>query len=211
MDDRRPCAHSHKAHANQNAAGAIVKTPTTEITLTAISGAEMTANGSFHRFHAIRHTAKPAASQTAAITLDVTQSQVTTGESLFAEQPHGLEAITKTDSSTAANAHAPKTKAMTLVVRRYAFGGAAVTTRLSLWGAKTSGHSFDQAKPRCAIDCPISDRGIGNQVAALAVADEPGHQDASADGYRLLLVSPDFGAWASKWSATDDARFALLG
>ncbi len=80
------------------------------------------------------------ASQTAAI--DVTQSQVTTGESLFAEQPHGLDAITKTDSSTAANAHAPKTKATTLVVRRYAFGGAAVTTRLSLWAGKDLGAQF---------------------------------------------------------------------
>jgi hypothetical protein len=28
---------------------------------------------------------------------------------------------------------------------------------------------------------------------------------------RLLLVSPHFGPWASKWSAADNARFALLG
>jgi hypothetical protein len=95
-----------------------VKTPMTEIMLTATSGAEMIANGSFHRFQEIKHTANAAMSQTAAIALEVTQSQVTTGESLLAEHPHGLDAITKTDSSTAPNAQAPKTKAMTLVSRK---------------------------------------------------------------------------------------------
>jgi hypothetical protein len=48
----------------------------------------------------------------------VTQSHVTTGDALLAEQPKGLEAITKTDSNSAAKAHTPKTKAMTLVARR---------------------------------------------------------------------------------------------
>jgi len=92
--NRLPRVHSHSAHANQKAAGAIAKTPITEIRLTAISGAEMIASDSFHRCHAIRHTARPAASQTAAITLDVTQSQVTTGDSLFAEQLQGLDVLT---------------------------------------------------------------------------------------------------------------------
>jgi hypothetical protein len=118
MGDRRPCAHSQSAHANQNAAGARVKTPTTEIMLIATSGADMIANGSFHCFHEIQHTADAATSQTVAITLEVAQSQ-TMGDSLLAEQPHGLDAITKTDSSTAARAHAPNTKATTLVIRKY--------------------------------------------------------------------------------------------
>jgi hypothetical protein len=48
----------------------------------------------------------------------VTQSHVTTGDSLFAEQPKGLDAITKTESKTAAKAHTPKTRAATLAVRR---------------------------------------------------------------------------------------------
>jgi hypothetical protein len=97
--------------------------------LTAISGVEMIANSSLRRFHTIRHTAKPAASQTAAITLDVTQSQVTTTEpSEVIEQPHGLDAITKTDSNSAPKAPAPNTNAMTSVFRGWASGGVAETT-----------------------------------------------------------------------------------
>jgi hypothetical protein len=122
MADRRPCVHIHNAQANQNAAGAMAKTPITEIRLTASSGAEMTASTSFHRFHEITHTAKPVTSQMAAITLEVTQSQVTMVESLLAEHPHGLDAITNTDRSTAPKAQAPKTRAIALVIRRYAFG-----------------------------------------------------------------------------------------
>lgn len=100
-----------------------MKTPTTEIRLTATSGAEIIAIGSFHRFHEVKHTANAAMSQTAAIAFEVTQSQVTTGESLLAEHPHGLDAITKTDNSTAPNAHAPNNKAMALVIRRNKSGG----------------------------------------------------------------------------------------
>ena len=103
-----------------------MNTPSTEITLAASSDTEMIANGSFHRFHAIMHTARPAASQTPAISLDVAQSQVTTEESLFAEQPHGLDPIANAESSTAASAHTPKTKAMTWVARRVALGGCKV-------------------------------------------------------------------------------------
>ena len=136
MDDRRPCAQSQSAHANQNAAGASVKTPMTEIRLTATSGAEMIANGSFHRFQEIKHTAKAATSQTTAIALEVIQSQVTTGELLFAEHPHGRDAITKTDSSTAPKAQAPKTEAMTLVSRVYRCGREAGTKVLSLFAAQ---------------------------------------------------------------------------
>jgi hypothetical protein len=132
MADRRPCVHIHSAHANQNAAGANAKTPNTEIMLTASSGAEMTASTSFHRFHAITHTAKPATSQMAAITLEVTQSQVTMGEALLAEHPHGLDAITKTDRSTAPKAQAPKTRAIALVIRGNALGRASTSTALSL-------------------------------------------------------------------------------
>ena len=125
IEVRRPCAHCHRAHANQNAAGASEKTPITEIRLTASSGAEITASGKVHRLKAIRQTTKAATNQTAAITLDVTQSQVTPVVSLLAEQPQGLDAITKTDSTTAANAHAPKTTAMRLVIRRGGLGGTA--------------------------------------------------------------------------------------
>src|ERR1700687_4343628 len=103
IEYRWPCAHCHRAHANQNAEGASEKTPITEIRLTASSGAEITPSGKVHRLKAIRQTTKAATNQTAAITLDVTQSQVTPVVSLLAEQPHGLDAITKTDSSTAAN------------------------------------------------------------------------------------------------------------
>ena len=125
IEDRRPCAHCHRAHANQNAAGANEKTPITEIRLTASSGAEITASGKVLRPTAIRQTTKAATNQTAATTLDVTQSQVTPVVSLLAEQPHGLDAITETDSSTAANAHAPKATAMKLVIRRGGLGGTA--------------------------------------------------------------------------------------
>jgi hypothetical protein len=132
MEKRLPCAHNHNAHPNHNAAGASEKTPTTEIRLIAKSGAEMIANSNFHRFHDTKHTAKAAVSHAAATTLDVIQSQVTTGDSLFAEQPQGLEANTKTDSRTAARAAAPNTKAMTLVVRMYEFAGTSETNGLSL-------------------------------------------------------------------------------
>jgi hypothetical protein len=94
-----------------------VKIPRKEKRLTAVKTPAIIASARFHRFHTIRHGDKPATSQTTAITLDVTQSHVTTGDALFAEQPHGLEAITKTESNTAATAHAPKTKARTWVAR----------------------------------------------------------------------------------------------
>jgi hypothetical protein len=136
MEERLPCAHNHNAHPNHNAAGASEKTPITEIRLIATSGAEMIANSNFHRFHETKQTAKAAASQTAAITLDVIQSQVTTGDSLFAEQPQGLDAITKTDSRTAPRAPTPKAKAMTLVVRISEFAGASETNELSLFVAE---------------------------------------------------------------------------
>ena len=95
-----------------------MKTPTAEMRLNAVNRPEIIASARFHRFHAIKPMLKPAASQTAAINLEVTQSHVTSGVSLLAEQPQGLEAITKTESNTAATAHAPKTKARMLVVRR---------------------------------------------------------------------------------------------
>ena len=59
---------------------------------------------------------KATRSPTAATARDVTQSQVTTGESLLVEQPHGLDAITKTDMRTAIRAAAPKKKAMRVVI-----------------------------------------------------------------------------------------------
>jgi hypothetical protein len=130
MDDRSAGVRSHRAHANQNAAGASVKIPRKEKRLTAVKTPEIIASARFHRFHAIRHGDKPAISQTTAITLEVTQSHVTPEDALFAEQPHGLEAITKTESTTAATAHAPKTIAMTLVIRRWALGAATVTLSL---------------------------------------------------------------------------------
>jgi hypothetical protein len=117
MDDRSAGVLSHSEHANQNAAGASVKIPRKEMRLTAVKTPEIIASARFHRFHAIRHGDKPATSQTPAITLDVTQSHVTRGVSLLAEQPKGLETITKTESNTAATAHAPKTKARTWVAR----------------------------------------------------------------------------------------------
>ena len=118
MDDRSPGVRSHNAHANQNAAGPSVKIPRKEMRLTAVKTPEIIASARYHRFKAIRHGVKPATSQTTAIPLDVTQSHVTKGDPLVAEQPNGLEAITKTESNTAATAHAPKTQARTRVARR---------------------------------------------------------------------------------------------
>lgn len=86
--------------------------------LIAVKTPEIIASARFHRFNAIRPRDKPAISQTTATTLDVTQSHVTTEDWLFAEHPKGLDAITKTDSNTAATAHAPKIKAITLVARK---------------------------------------------------------------------------------------------
>jgi hypothetical protein len=86
--------------------------------LNAVKSPETIASARFQRFNAIRPKDKPARSQATAITLEVTQSQVTTGDPLLAEQPKGLDAITKTESNTAAKAHAPKTNARTLVARR---------------------------------------------------------------------------------------------
>src|ERR1700694_134793 len=113
----RPCVHNHNAHPSHSAAGASEKTPTTDTTPTTSSTAEMIASGSVQRFHETKLTPKAARRKTAAINRDVTQSQLTTGESLLAEHPHGLDAMTKTDSKTATSAAAPKTKAMMLVVR----------------------------------------------------------------------------------------------
>jgi hypothetical protein len=129
IEGRRPCVHCHRAHDNQNAAGASEKTPLTEIRLTTSSGPEITASGKVHRLNAIRQTTKAATNQRLAITLDVTQSQVTPVVSLLAEQPHGLDAITNTDISTAASAHTPNTTAMMLVVRSGGLGGAEATNR----------------------------------------------------------------------------------
>jgi hypothetical protein len=117
MDDRSPGVRSHSAQANQNAAGATVKIPRKEMRLTAVKTPEMIASARNHRFQASKHGDKPATSQTTAMTLEVTQSQFTTADPLLAEQPKGLDAITNTDSNSAATAHAPKTNAMPLVVR----------------------------------------------------------------------------------------------
>jgi hypothetical protein len=57
------------------------------------------------------------ARKTAAISLDVTQSHVTPDVMLLAEHPHGLDAMTKTDTRAANTAAAPKARAMRLVVR----------------------------------------------------------------------------------------------
>jgi len=119
IDDRSPGVRSQSAQPNQNAAGARVKTPTEEMRLTAVKRPAIIASARFHRLNATRHTDKPAISQTTAITLEVTQSQVTMcGSGPLAKQPQGLDAITRAESNSAAKAQTPKTNAMTLVVRR---------------------------------------------------------------------------------------------
>src|SRR5258708_385361 len=111
MDDRSPGVRSHSAHPNQRAAGASVKTPGAEKRLIAVKTPEIIDSARYQRFNPISPRDNPAISQTTATALDVTQSQVTTGDWLFAEQPNGLDAITKTESNPAATAHAPNTKA----------------------------------------------------------------------------------------------------
>jgi hypothetical protein len=115
--DGRPSVHNHMAHPNHSAAGVSTKTPIAETNPIGSSRAEMMASGSFQRFQATRQMARPVASQMAATTREVIQSQVTTGDSLVAEQPHGLDAMTKTESRTANTAAAAKAKAVMLVVR----------------------------------------------------------------------------------------------
>jgi hypothetical protein len=94
ITSRRSLLHDHSAQSNQKAAGANVKTPATEIKLKARSGSETAASASGHRFHEIREIARAATSHPAATHLDVPQSQLTVGELLDNEQPHGLDAIT---------------------------------------------------------------------------------------------------------------------
>jgi hypothetical protein len=100
--------------------------------LAASSGREIAANAEVHRFHEITQTAHAATSHIAATHLDVTQSQVTAGESLDAEQPHGLEAMTKTESRAANSARAANTRAMKLVVRSVALRETAIGRSVGL-------------------------------------------------------------------------------
>jgi hypothetical protein len=98
----------------------------------------MIARGSFHLLHEITHTPRAAASQAAATNLEVTQSQVTSGDSLFAEQPHGLDANTNTDSNTTAKAAALKTVAIVVCVRSCDFGGTSAINGPQSMGAPTT-------------------------------------------------------------------------
>jgi len=71
-----------------------VNTPANEIMLNARSGSETAASAIVHRFQDTSEMTSAAVSQAAATHLDVTQSQLTAGDELEMEQPHGLEAIT---------------------------------------------------------------------------------------------------------------------
>jgi hypothetical protein len=94
-----------------------VKIPITEITLNAMSGSDMAANASVHRFNETRQMASATTSQAAANHRDVTQSQLTTGDWLDTEQPHGLDHMTNTESRAASSARAANPSAMKVVER----------------------------------------------------------------------------------------------
>jgi hypothetical protein len=87
----------------------------------------MAASAIVHRFHEIAAIATATISQAAPIHLDVTQSQLTVGEALDADQPNGRLIITNTDSRAARNAKAANPSAMVRVVRKTLFRVAATT------------------------------------------------------------------------------------
>jgi hypothetical protein len=87
----------------------------------------MAASATVHRFQEITEIANATTSQTAPTTRDVTQSQLTAGDSLVIEQPHGLETITNTDRSAARRATTAKAMAMELVARSPALRETAMT------------------------------------------------------------------------------------
>lgn len=91
---RRSLLHSHSAQPNQKAAGASVKTPANDTKLKASRSADTAASAIAHRFTEMRKITRLAPSHTPATHLDVTQSQLTVGEPLDIEHPHGLDAIT---------------------------------------------------------------------------------------------------------------------
>ena len=124
---RRFPLHSQSAQASQKAAGASVKVPRTEIRLKAMSASEIAASTSAHRLQEIRHMASAATNQIAASHRDVIQSQVTTGDWLETEQPHGLDHITKTESTAASSARAANTSAMRVVGRPLALRETAIS------------------------------------------------------------------------------------
>src|ERR1700686_2739870 len=135
---RRPRDHDHIAHPNHSAAGANEKTPSTEMKPTTSSAAETIARGIVHRFHATKVMPKATIRKRAAITLDVVQSQVTAEDWLPAEQPHGRDAITNTDSRTAARAAAANPTAILLVVRTSWFAAFSETNLPSLLRGRKS-------------------------------------------------------------------------
>ncbi len=77
----------------------------------------MAPSATVHRFQEIKQITSAAISQTAPTHLDVTQSQLSAWEPLDIEQPHGLDAMTKTENRAASSARAANARAMRLVVR----------------------------------------------------------------------------------------------
>jgi hypothetical protein len=98
-----------------------VKTPRNDSRLNPSNGSEMAASATVHRFQEITEIPSATTNQTAPNTRDVTQSQLTVGESLVIEQPQGLETITNTDRMAASMATTAKAMAMEPVARSLAF------------------------------------------------------------------------------------------
>lgn len=151
----------------------------------------MATNANHHPFHEIRQTAKPPASQTPAITLDVTQSQVTVGDSLFAEHPHGLDDITKTDSSTAATARVLKTIAITLVIRSCRSREGSAVTGVRVYGSRLltpiqrGGWRFEST----AAHHRKQDPGLDRRKAGDAAGVKLGISAPTRDGRSVLALT----------------------
>lgn len=65
-------------------------------------GNDISANSRALLFQESTHTTRPSSSHTKATSFEVLQSQLTSGDSLLDEHPHGLDAITKADQTRAA-------------------------------------------------------------------------------------------------------------
>jgi len=85
------------------------------------SSSEIAARATVHRFQEITAVVSATPNHAPPNHRDVTQSQVTIGEPLDIEQPHGLETITTTESRAASSATAQKAMAIDLVVRSATF------------------------------------------------------------------------------------------
>jgi hypothetical protein len=90
------------------------------------SRSEIAARATVHLFQEITEIASATTSQAAPTHRDVTQSQLTAGESLDIEHPQGLDTITKTDRRADSSARAAKARAIDRVARSAAFRETAI-------------------------------------------------------------------------------------